>query len=62
MILTIICSLNICILLYFHNIGDFFLTKFTTFTIILMISYFEIAIFKKIIEKYTEIEFFNGYD
>jgi len=62
MILTIICSLNICLVLYFYEFRATFLTKLITFTVILMISYVEISIFKKLIEKYTEIEFFNGYD
>lgn len=62
MILTIIFSLNVCITLIFYHFGTSIFSKFWTFTIILMISYFEISIFKKLIEKFTDVEFFNGYD
>lgn len=61
MILTILTCLNliICSKIFHIDMGSLLFMKFLKFNIILMISYYQITLSKKIIEKFTDIEFLN---
>jgi len=63
MILSIVITINIFIYANFWNFLNLkWLDKIILFNTILMFSYFEIAVIKAIIEKFTNIEFLNHWD
>lgn len=62
MILSLLILLNSFIFFKFFDTSDTFFTKFIIFNDIIFVSYFEIDMLIKFIEKFTTIRFLNGLD